>query len=1117
MRDGRLPPAFWPLATDSQQERRSPHQSAMKKLSFPRILFVWLLVLVASAVTVTAQTVSQPTPAAVDDQVALSADKIIEILSRQPGLMLQVKRVLVQKAYDQGRLLEEKDLTDDALYRLIQTDFNVRVLATKEIERRHYVAALPGSARGEVPRSERMRRETVGPEAGAPPVDSQQPNADVLQQRRVRQMQQQRQWEQEEQQQDQMQRISPAELPGILTASGTSDSGDDGAMLAAYAGSGSLPSSKDELTETDSPGTFGQAPAVKAAPANTAPAPQPATNAAERKVGPYENVPSLYDLYAQAAPQTGPPQRFGVDVFNNLTGNVDQLPMDVPAGPDYVVGPGDGLNIEVWGGVTRHLKKTVDREGKLNLPDVGVVQVAGRSLAQVQQQVQGLMSTEFRDVSSDVSIGRLRSLRVYVVGEVTRPGAYDVSSLSTPLNAIYTAGGPTPHGSLRAVKHYRGKQLIEEVDLYDLILRGVHGDVQRLQAGDSILVPPIGEQVTVQGMVRRPAIYELHGEKNLADVLALAGGVLPTGTLSRVEVERLVAHQGRSMLSLEIPKNGGDEGVNKALADFKIQDGDSVRISPILPYSEKTVYLDGHVFRGGKFSYSPGMRVSDLIKSYQELLPEPAPHYAEIIRLNPPDYRPTVIAFNLERALAHEESANLQLQPYDTVRIFGRYDFEDPPLITVSGDVRNPGEHRTSGQLRVRDAVYLAGGLSPDAALESAQIVRKVQGGQVRIFSVNLGRALGGDPSQNIALASHDRLIIHRNADYVDPPAVFIGGEVMNPGKYQLGEGMTASELVRLAGGFKRSADTAKADLTNYVVRGGDGTTGELQEVNIAQAMDDPSADVPLKDGDTLTIRQISGWKDLGASVTLRGEILNPSTYGIRNGERLSTLIERAGGMTTDAYPQAIIVERAQLREMEEKNRMELIRRLTEEQQTFQVAPGNQAGDAGLVRAAFAQQQSAIVTKLKAAPALGRMVVKINGDMKKWRGSSNDIELRAGDVVTIPKRPNYVVVSGQVFNPTAVTFHQGRNARWYLKQAGGATDLGDKKEIFVIRADGSVIGQGGGTGWWRQDPLDVALNPGDTVVVPERLINVPGAKLKSLADAAQIISSVAIAASVALK
>ena len=188
-----------------------------------------------------------------------------------------------------------------------------------------------------------------------------------------------------------------------------------------------------------------------------------------------------------------------MDIFQNGTGNLEALPMDLPVGPDYVLGPGDGLNIDLFGSVAQRLRRVVDRQGLVALPDVGNVQVSGRTMGDVQHMVQAALRTQYRDVQADVSLTRLRSIRIYVVGDVEHAGAYDISSLSTALNAVYAAGGPTSGGSLRILRHYRGQQLLEQVDVYDLLLHGVTAKMQRLESGDTIQVPPLGPEVTIGG------------------------------------------------------------------------------------------------------------------------------------------------------------------------------------------------------------------------------------------------------------------------------------------------------------------------------------------------------------------------------------------------------------------------------------------------------------------------------------------------------------------------------------------------------------------------------------------------------------------------------------------
>jgi protein involved in polysaccharide export with SLBB domain len=840
---------------------------------------------------------------------------------------------------------------------------------------------------------------------------------------------------------------------------------------------------------------------------------QPAAPELVRTSNPYKDIPSLYDMYIQAIPRPTIPKRFGAEVFENGTRDSQLIPMDLPAGPDYVVGPGDGLSIDLWGGTTQRIYRVVDREGRVSLPEVGPLLVSGKSLADVQQSLQQLLRTEFRRVSADVSLARLRTIRVYEVGDIANPGAYDVSSLSTPLNALFVGGGPTQKGSLRIVKHYRGNQLVETVDLYDLLLHGVKSDLKRLENGDTVLVPPIGPQVTVDGMVRRPAIYELKDEKNLASVLELAGGLLPTATLRHIEVQRLVAHEKQTMLSFDLPEIDSDAEVTKKLVAFEIQDGDRIRVFPIAPGNQDTVFLEGHVIRPGRYSYRPNMKVTDVIASYKDLLPEPASQYAEIIRLNAPDFHPTVESFDLAGALSNPEQAPV-LHAMDTVRVFSKFDFENPPTVSVWGDVRGPGTYRTSGQIHVSDAVHLAGGLAPDAKISDAQVFRYLPDGKTKIFSVSLNLALEGDPTANILLQPRDRLLIHRSPDAIQPASVYVQGEVGKPGRYPLTTNMTVAELIRVGGGLKPSANTQTADLTHYEWTNPEKLTGDHQPIAISAALaGDSAANLPLSNGDVLTIRQLPGWNDIGASISVKGEVKNPGTYGIRPGERLSSVLMRAGGFQSDAYAYGTVLQRIQVRELEAKEQNQMILRVKDLRSNLELLPDTDQKQKQAKEMALQQYQTTL-TQLSSNPPVGRVAIRISPDINRWKNSAADVEVRAGDTLVVPKRPSFVMVSGQVFNPTAVSYRPGKSAKWYLSQAGGPTTVSDKKAIFVIRADGSVIGAK--ESLWSGRSLNAVLQPGDTVVVPEKAIG-GGIQWQTVFLATQVASSVASSIFIALR
>jgi protein involved in polysaccharide export with SLBB domain len=900
----------------------------------------------------------------------LPADEIIQILEQNPDLLMEVKSQIADYLQQQGTQVNANDITDEMVYNQIQTSASVRANITIFLQARGYVPQ--GGLR------------TAGP-------GIRQDNSSV------------------------MQPGLPAS--GEMSAAGLSpktDSVMSGSNLnrgaqQARTGIGQNRQNNPTNRGHEEANASTDAPKVLHQPT------------------PY-NLRSLHDLYAQIPEQTVPLKRFGSELFLDRSlfsmargSTSTDTPLDVPLGPDYVVGPGDTLTINMWGGMTQSLVRVIGRDGQILLPEAGSLQVAGLPLQRAADLIEGALKQQYRNAQVSVTVSRLRSVRVYVVGDVQRPGGYDISSLATPLSALYSAGGPTAVGSLRVVRHYRGQRLIEDVDLYDFLLHGLQKSSARFESGDTLQVSPAGPQVAVSGAVKRPAIYELKpGESNLASVLDDAGGVTAAASLSHITIERIDANRQRETVTLKTAGGQDPQADRAAIETFAVRDGDRIYIAPILPYSEHAIYLQGHVVRPGRLPYSDGMKLSDVLRSYQDMLPEPSAH-GEIVRLMPPDFHAETIAFNVPEVLIG--NANLTLQPFDTIRIFGRYE--------------------------------------------------------------------------------------------VDTPNVTIHGEVLRPGTYPLSKGMTAAQLVQMAGGFKRDALLSSADLTSYLIEDGNRVDGRLATIPIGAAVNgtEPNADVPLKPGDILTIHQITGWNEIGQSVTIKGQVKFPGSYGFQEGERLSSVLRRAGGMRDTAYPEGAVLIRQQVRDVEEHSREELIRQIETNSAAARLGPAVGTGDTGNTLRLIQSQQEQAVAQLKSHPATGRMVIHISADIDSWANTPADPELRPGDELTVPKRPGFVLVTGQVYNATALTFAPGKTATWYLSHAGGTNSTADRKEIFIIRANGSVVGRHSG-GWFDPDVLSTRLDPGDVVVVPQKII---GASLfwRNLLTTAQLASSIAITAGIA--
>jgi protein involved in polysaccharide export with SLBB domain len=897
----------------------------------------------------------------VPSQVSLSASQIISILQNRPDVMVEMKDLLAQTQHGDNAV-QADSITDEMVFSQIVSDKDLRQSITIFLRARGYV------------NDDDLQR---GMEHSRNPIDHEA-------------------------------------LGGQIAPTG--ESLETRPPVNAQAGGSQLPNSLTErysgpLAQTASSRTENSTVGLDREALNTTSEPQ-----VLRRPAPY-NLASLRDLYTQIPDSSDKLKRFGSEAFVHREKAVAAFaPLDVPIGPDYVLGPGDSLTIDLWGGVSQTLSRVVGPDGHLTLPEAGDVQLAGLTLEKAQALIQEALKKQYRNVQVSVMLSRLHTIRVYVVGDVQRPGAYEISSLASPLSALFAAGGPTAIGSLRILKHYRGKQLIGTVDLYDFLLRGVRETEDRLQAGDTLVVPTTGPQVAVWGAVKRPAVYELKAETNLAALLEDAGGITVAASLEHISVERIDANLHRETISI-----GSLAKDPKTLSGFEVKDGDRIHVAPIAPYSERIVYLEGHVVRPGRHPYHDGMRLNELLQSYQDLLPEPAAQ-GEIVRLVPPDLHVQTIDFNVPDVMIG--NGDLSLQPFDTVRVLGRYD--------------------------------------------------------------------------------------------MDAPKVEIRGEVLRPGFYPLSEGMTAAQLVRMAGGFKRDALVETADLISYHVVNGTKIESQRSDVRIGDAVnrDDGAADRELKAGDVITIHQITGWNDIGASITIEGEVAHPGSYGFQEGERLSDVLRRTGGFRETAYPAGAVLVREQVRELEEKSRAELIRQIetsaTAAHLSSNITTADQSGQAQLIQ----QQQEQILSRLKSQPATGRLVIHITSDIEAWAGTSADIEVRRGDVLRIPKQPGFVLVSGQVYNPSAITFTPGKTAGWYLQRAGGATTTANRKEVFVIRANGSVVGRRSGE-WYDHDVLSTQLQPGDVVVVPQKIF-APSMLWRNLLSTAQIASSIALTAAVVL-
>jgi protein involved in polysaccharide export with SLBB domain len=542
-------------------------------------------------------------------------------------------------------------------------------------------------------------------------------------------------------------------------------------------------------------------PAQQAA-AVPSPGAQP-TTAAKAPPSAIENIFRNIDTAQQQVPEfTGPEEleQFGYNFFTSPA-NAQSLNIspNVPVGPDYVVGPGDQLQLMMWGTRNETDILVVNRDGAVEVPSIGPIQIAGLKFDRARQIIESKVE-QITGVHAAVTMGQIRTITVFVVGDVTNPGPYTVNSLARVTDALVAAGGPTKVGTLRRIQLKRGNQLVRTIDLYDVLLRGDTSADVRLEDRDVVFVPPIGAVTGIAGNLKRPGIYELGGrQETLSQVLSLAGGTDPFAYTQRIQIERVDNHQRRVILDTTLDKLGDRR--------FTVSDGDLVKVFPVLPEQKNRVSLVGNVYRPGDYQWHPGMKFSDLVSMGEGVQPRTYFQYALVKRLEGKELYPHYLPVNLGQALDHPASAaDIPLQPLDTVTIYNQDDLRNLPTVTVTGEVRIPGTYRLDPNMKVSDLIYLAGGLTEAAYQKSAELARtEVVDGTVtrhQYIDVDLRSALDRDHSSDLVLAANDQLFIRSATNWHLPWTVTVGGRIARPGAYTIHEGEHLSSLIEQAGGF---------------------------------------------------------------------------------------------------------------------------------------------------------------------------------------------------------------------------------------------------------------------------------------------------------------------------
>lgn len=731
---------------------------------------------------------------------------------------------------------------------------------------------------------------------------------------------------------------------------------------------------------------------------------------------------------------------FGYDTFENVP-DAFKPSRTGPVDDSYVVGPGDELRLVVWGAPEFQYDLTVDRQGRIFVPDHGQFTAAGKQLDALREDVKKWLSRKHsglledpQTVFMDLSITRMRPLKIFVLGEVAQPGGYTVSATSNAFNALYSVGGPLRRGSLRRIQVLREGTVADTVDLYEYLTEGTRPEPVDLQSGDYLRVPVRGKTVAITGAVERPAYYEMREGETVRDLIEYAGGVTPAAYGAAFEVRRLLPPDERADPTSSVPRKDLNYDLDAVLAGettVALSDADRVRIpsvpdraDPAAASNVASARISGAVFQPGTYALGDSIRtVRDLIRTANGLTEDAYRQQASLLRFDE-DLGEAVRTLNVDSALAGIPRANVPLVPGDSLHIPSVRNLEGERSVQITGQVREPGSYPYRTDMTVADLLLRGGGLADSTYLKGvlrsrADLYRETEDGRSeRVLPFNLARALNGSGMAEAPLRPGDEIRIYPlRAEVNENKFVEISGAVKEPGQYDYQENLTLKDVILKANGFEedvylkeiqvaRPKDEEEGMRTLRVPL--EGTLEEPEDVRFAaddttRALD-AAAKIPVDHRDRVLVRSDPTYSERNF-VTLQGEVRFPGDYALQEDrEPLSSVIARAGGMTSNAYP----------------------------------------GGGQLVR----EEERFIL------------------DLENVTQGTEDMELRDGDRIVIPTIPNSVSVRGNVAQEGRIKYQDGREVNYYLDRAGGVRD--STKNVYLTQASGATFKVE--RGWFSRSP-----------------------------------------------
>ncbi len=702
--------------------------------------------------------------------------------------------------------------------------------------------------------------------------------------------------------------------------------------------------------------------------------------------------------------------------------------------PDvYILSPGDVFSIDIWGSMEKNYSVEVTNEIFVIIPQIGKIDLSGLNYKEAKNRIESKLSS-INGIKYSVRLSEVKPITVFVVGNIYKPGVYNVSPFSSIVEVMAVAGGITPEGSLRNIGLISPKTGSRMVDLYSLLFFG-ENPVSVLEPNMTIFIPLIGNQTAVAGNVKREGIFEILKNDRLEDILKIAGRT-PFSDTDRIEIERLDQNGRVEIMSVSLKENPS------------LRDGDIIRIFSTLVFNSRYVYLKGNFRHNRKVQFNDGMKLGDILNDREVIFENSDMNYANIIRKSGLGNRDVLLNFSPKSVFDSSGDELIALFPRDTVEIFSIDSVSYFPSVEVSGEINKPGVYKYTKEMTVSNLLSYSGGLSSSGDISNIIIIRNNGQDGFEYFS---------GAAQSFILKPDDKMHVFDYSAKKPLQSVGIWGNVKMHGNYIHSPNMSVYDLISLAGGFRKDAITDSVEVVSGINK--ENTVLKTRWVDIKEAKS-----LILEPNDIVFVRRIRDFAKVNY-VKIFGEVQFPGMYALTENEEFSNLLARCGGFTKNAQIKSTQIFRQEVKEKQARKIKELRDELNNKLQLQMILSGNK----DLANALN-------IAKFDSIEASGRVILDIDD-----KGNHEEFFFQDRDSIFVPTQSRTILVMGEVYQQTAITYNaKNRKVGYYLDKVGGITSSADKKNIYVIKSNGELIKEKG----WFDNIRSYSLEPGDMIYVP---------------------------------